>query len=421
MDMRFISAAALLAGALALAGCGGGNGVTPASSDDDMKGTDMSDSGMDDDADDDADADMDDDKTDMDDDKTNDATSRDYRSVTPIGANVNVNTAGTPAGLIGAGAKRTIPGSNVTLECKGTEDCAYRVTEDGDILATGMVDASIPTPPTPSDPQADGHWLTGKNLVTSLNSAGTMLGVTVNDIKLSLGINKDTGTALNDDRHGDEKVTGLRLQHNRDSNSRDFLVWGVWEEPVDGGDNKYHQVATGSMEYKGTFPAKGTGIDAGKATYFGESGFHGFANGKAFTTDVRLVADFRAGNRSITGAVGEFDDANDDTPSAPTIAGVTDLSHIALGKTSIGATMKGSATIVGGSTSDSAQRTPKDAPSSGAWNAGFFGPETGAPTGVAGSVSVTRPAAPATSTTGVLKPHSKVGKLSVNGAFGAER
>ena len=113
------------------------------------------------------------------------------------------------------------------------------------------------------------------------------------------------------------------------------------------------------MPYTGTFPASGTGITNGSATYEAADGFHGFAGSTYVNTDVSLTADF--GDKTIMGTIGDAvvgTDA-DNGPDGLTAA-ASDVLQIDLKQTGIGASMSGSATIVGtgGETTSDAKLAP---------------------------------------------------------------
>ena len=354
-----------------------------------------------------------------------------YKDITPTGADVDVNTGGLSAGRIAAGGAQTIPRSNVTITCTGTEDCAYRVTASGNIEVSGQATASIPVAPEPAAPQAAGHWLTASNLVGAIPNdadagARNSIPVVAGGIKRTVTANGQGDTAtptfIANAQHGDAKVSSLILRHDRgapaDNGAADgnFLVWGVWLEPVQGtGSDIPRSVSGGSLAYKGTFPTSGANVATnGTARYVGDNGFHGFVNGTAWTSDVRLTADFN--DKTISGIVGNLGDGTAAAATDSTV-GTASFNSITLKQTGIGATMSGSAVIVGADDTIS-HTTDQIAPSSGTWKAGFFGPASDAPSDIAGELSVTRPAAGATSST-ALNPHERVTKLSIVGAFGA--
>lgn len=304
---------------------------------------------------------------------------------------------------------------------EGPEDCVITIPAGESVHTVSYTGGTLTAsatkaPPETSDPPETGNWLSASSLVGALDADGGAYGITVGGVKVNLGVaNAVTDKVVRGATAAnlDPKVTSLTLEHNRDDDGtdRDFLVWGVWQEPVEGtAPSKPRSVAGGSMPYTGTFPASGDNITDGVATYAEENVFHGFVNGTYFMTDVRLTADF--GDKTISGTIGNI---NTDAAAEDADLGA-DINSISLKNTGIGASMSGSATIVG-SGAESTEGA-KLAPSRGTWKAGFYGPASGAPTGIAGEVSVTRPAAGKTLPTAV-NPHSRVTAVTVNGAFGA--
>ena len=459
MDNRHISAA-LLAGVLALAGCGGGSDNTtmapPPENGTGNTGSMPDGDGMDED-DGNGDGAMDDDAMDDGamDDKDMEDMAGEYKSITPMGANVSVDTGGLSAGRIAAGASRTVPNSNVTIKCEGDEDCTYRVTNTGDIQATGQATASIPSIPAPAAPPEDGNWLSASSLVgaipATIPAGGTgPLAVTINGVKRTVTGNKLAEPA---DVMAEVKVNGagvvagtsvvpvtgaqltgtgidrLWLRHDRGAaNDPDFLVWGAW---IDAGTAAVPSPVP-EQTFGGSIPHGAPTKTAGSATYDGTAhGFYKAGSGswENWTGGAELKANFAT--QKVSGTIAHI--ATDDDAAASVSVDAGDLidfrpsesgappvigDHVArinLGMADMGASLGGKATIRGSTTT-------RNAPSSGTWNGAFFGPATGDPTGVAGSFSARRPAAKATPAGTIpSRAHDAVDSFEINGAFGAEK
>jgi len=398
---RFLLPAVTLAGALALAGCGGDG--DPMEEMDDME---MSDADADADAD--GDADMDDDKTDMGD------GSKSLRL--PDGTSINWAAVGRGGPIeIAAGSTRVLDGVYFTCSPDGA-DCTINagsgerisITYTGGTLTPSETDPTVMVPKT-SQAGSD-HWLSAANIVAAVPADGTAnLSVTIGNVKHQIAALKSTPSSAGSGTP-DAKVDKLTLRHDRaDATDPDFLVWGTWEEPAApgvGNKPKHHQVWGGSKVYDVT---PSTQLET--ATYAHPGGAHGFyKRGSGSWThwvgDPTLTANF--GKGVISGMI------------TPTTAGVTQagtgvnvggVASIKLGETAIGSTMSGSVTLTGGA-------SVENAPSSGSWEAGFFGSTSEAPTGIAGGFNAERKAA-AMKMGAPNVAHGAVGSFHINGAFAA--
>jgi len=436
MHMRFIPAAALLAGALALAGCGGGSGVTPGSSDNDddtppspsttlpPKPTALTGTGL-----------------------TN-GTGEAYtiRIVKkPDGSN---GTYPTPNGgtitcpsdecVITVGAQRGTPVVTVT---GGATFAPKAVVEAprGDRTAGGG-EASV-------------AWLSDRNLLNAvkMNAAGTAVqGITITDSRgiehtlLTGSSQVGGGGNFNGDaavhvagtggstvgkvvieavgQEGDD--TALRLIHtrgrqvtnnadditaDRDTTLSDYLVFGTWLTKT-GADSGPQNDPISEILVAGSLPWKTEDLPTvGDARYEGKALGH-YKRGKTGKNDpwrewdgtVELKANFTGNTNAISGTI--HTGINDhDTDSS------VEMVPIALDRLLLG--QPGKVSGVG----------------SGTWEAGFYGtPINGAPNGVAGSFRTERAARPAgTRVTplpggGTLETEqSAVVRAIVQGAFGA--
>ena len=340
---------------------------------------------------------------------------------------IRYNTDNQPIIQLAAGKDAAVGSSNVSVSCPATATagCRYRVTASNGIEVTGgatvVLTATIGVP-APSAAPASGNWLSASNLVGALNAAGTEYAITVGGVKQTITVSSGAADVA-DSVHGDPKVTGLKLRHNRAlarSGGRDFLVWGVWKEPVAGAaPDKPHQVSGGSISHGKPTRTIGT------ATYTG--------NALGHVTGITGISDW-AGTASLTA---DFEDQTIDGSITPTTQALLDeITSIQLGDASIDASLSGKATIRGlgaprtrtlgfgtlGTGPGDRGPFTRNAPSDGTWAGAFYGPTTGDPTGVAGSFSVKRDKAPQSSGTAHAPGtwHDPVGALSISGAFGAD-
>ena len=292
---------------------------------------------------------------------------------------------------------------------------------------------------TPVRPES-GDWLSSASLVGSVPASGDLnsLSFTIGGVRQTIAAN---GTPITDAEGYDPGIDRLSIWHNRSLSSgrtnRDFLVWGAWQETVPRGMPSAKPVF--KQEWGGSVHYSGTVAQTGDATYTGEDqagGFYKRGNGgwTAWTGDVVLLADFEKGNisgRIGTGAInGTIDTsasgltgvgpfmgsnfANSGSKDDNTIGGI---SHISLMPAPIGSSVRGGKVKIVGITG------VENAPSSGKWSADYFGPASGSmPTGIAGGFSAVRPAAKAKA--GSAAPaddHAQIGNFEINGAFGATR
>ena len=239
-------------------------------------------------------------------------------------------------------------------------------------------------------------------------------------------------------------IATLQIDHSKEDNTDgNYLVWGAWRDAATPAvpSPKPEQTFGGSVPH-GT-PSRTTG----SATYVGDA--HGHYSGDGITGhqpwkgEVGLTANFQT--QRVSGTI-----ANDileiDAGPRPTdlkrgavAASGGDFSGTGIGEhitrinlapARFGDSLSGKVTVRGlGDAEDNAFPTITDsdpftrnAPSDGTWTGAFYGPTTGDPTGIAGSFSVKRDAAPVTSGPDHVpgKWHGAVGALSVSGAFGAD-
>ena len=388
-----------VAGALALAGCGGGG-----DSMDDM---------------------------DMDDEKDDEVVVEEKTAAT-VGLDGKRLAAGSVDRVIkipATGEETKV--DDVYFTCAvGTEACVITIPAGESVFEVSYTGGTLTASatkkaPTVADAPETGNWLSAASIVGAIPADGDdavtspdSLSLTIGGVKRTIVANPDTAGARQ--TTPDDKVDQLILRHDRGSQADgDFIVWGSWMEPVEGtGSDKPRQVWGGSVPYKGT-PPKTAGGATNKAIYVAADGVHGFSNGTPWTSDVRMEADFD--DQTVKGAIGEGLTATVTTPTGPVDLDGTanDFFSITLKQTGIGSTMSGSVTVAGDN--DATIDGQKNAPSSGTWKAGFFGAESAGsttPGGIAGEFSVTRPKAGRTPTT-ATDPHKRVGALSISGAFGA--
>ena len=396
---KFMLPAVTVAGALALAGCGGGSGgedppkmMDPIVKEEEEETVDFS------------------------------------PATLPGTANGIVYNADSRKTILVGKGKHAVGDSNVSVMCEADTGCAYRVVASGGSVSIETTNGAtvVLTNPVPqtAQPQDSGHWLSAASIIAAIPAdadngvaSPDNLSFTIGGVKRTIASNPTGNAGVGTP---DDKVDELVLRHDRtNADDGNFLVWGSWKEPVEGtASDKYHQVSGGSVPYKGTPPKSAGGPDS-QAIYSGEDAFVGFVNGTAWVSDVRLTANF--GDQTISGIVGEGVVAAGVATNTTTIGttNVPDFNSITLKQTGIGSTMTGSATIRGiGAGTSNGVGDQRNAPSSGTWKAGFFGPGAGTPTGIAGEVNVTRPLAGQTLAT-ADNPHGRVVKLSISGAFGA--
>ena len=409
MDKRFIPVATLV-GALALAGCGGGSDTPAAATVPSMP------EGMDDKS------------------ETSGAD-----TTAAGGATAGLDGKRLAAGNVDRVIRIPATGKETKIEdvyftcAEGPEDCVITIPAGESVHTVSYTGGTLTAsatkaPPETSDPPETGNWLSASSLVGALDADGDAYGIKVGNVNVNIepADADDVSSAnpagsvafgdVDDDAHGDPKVTGLRLYDNRTPNNRDFLVWGVWKEPVAGSaPDKPHQVSGGSMAH-----GKPTRT-IGSATYTGTALGHvtGITGVTEWDGTASLTADFE--DQLISGSI------------APTTAELlAEIASIELGNASIDASLSGTATIRGlgaprnrdtgfGNLDDRSAFT-RNAPSSGTWTGAFYGPTSGDPTGVAGSFSVKRDKAPQSSGAAHAPGtwHDAVGALSVSGAFGAD-
>ena len=470
MDKRLIPVA-MLAGALALAGCGGGSD-TPAASSTNPGTTNPG--------------------------TTTTTTSALKEVPLPAGSNFEVTSSTALQGTIPAGGSRDF--GNVKITCDGTVACSYQIRE-GKIFANNGADPSIiPPKKTPKEeteetvdaddtapaapvsrdktgaPAGGTAWLSADALIKAVKendqgfayveiqtpNAGPLKGRTVdsngnlaeviephdqaggdfkgNDgagvvdadeggIVHSTGVvatNPKSGSVINhfvvDTNDGYE--TDLRLIHTRDRKvtndqgvevdddrlSNDYLVFGTWERRTSANPGPHEQRVLG-YEYNGSIERTDVAAwETGDATYEGKAlGHYNHAGSgwKEWDGTVHLEANFAQGN--ISGAI-KTGIADGDLSL---VTGDKGLGTVSLKSTDIAARSNGTATIP-----DRASDRV-GAASTGTWEAEYYGSVIhGSPTGVAGEFASKRPQV--TSTNGVvITTHQTAAE--VRGAFGGHR
>ena len=429
MDKRFIPVA-MLAGALALAGCGGGSDTPAASSANGANGANGTNPGT-----------------------------------TANGGYVTVDATQVPGGYdltdadeddkgqIRSGGKGIWPGMDGTrleVTCNDDDGCLWRV-RNGQIQVTGDFEAERIDPPVPEvvgDGNTHGNvdsesWLSNNALVRAVKSDGK-LEVIRNHVPLTVitAANANGGVFSNGmaDRPADGSVTTdpaigtvtvdagggfethLRLSHtrNRTNNGPDqalvneYLVYGAWETRTDSGNRP-----GGGDESDDLDPVEPPQADAvwwgsiprtdpeawgtGSAQYVGKVlGHYKAASGTIkskdpwteFVADADLRANFAPQQRNIRGRI-LSDIGTPSTPIVPSSGALAGVTRIDLEQVKIGASMRGD-TAIGGTGN------------TGKWNAGFFGTAVGGePGGIAGDFAGQRPSSPSQQA------------IQIQGAFGA--
>ena len=318
-------------------------------------------------------------------------------------------------------------GTSLEITCDEGQasGCLWRI-RNGEVEVIGDHEAKRIDPVVPQVSNAENdNWLSSKNIVGGVDIDG---GVEIS-LETTAGAAVDLTVATEETINGNRII----LDHDRgdvDGGDQDFLVWGAWQEPAPPGSGTSGK-PTHKQVWGGSRPRTAAPPTAGSATYLsGDNNVHGFykdgsGSWTTWSGDARLVANFTQG--TISGAIaGGFNaEGSDPTSGAINAGAVANVFHsISLKPTAIGATMSGSVTIQGSETEGNiANPTSRNAPSSGSWEAGFFGPASESPTGIAGAFNAKRPAAIASSGSSQVpgKFHSAVGNLEVNGAFGAAR
>jgi len=297
-----------------------------------------------------------------------------------------------------------------------------QVSYTGGTLAASLADPDAPKPPTVAAQPDSDSWLSDKNLVAGV-IAGDDGGIT---------LQTDTGLKVTADKAGEITIAGnkLTLDHNRPLKSADadkytdYLVWGIWEQPPAAGSGTAgktmrKQLWAGSQPYAVAPPTVGTAKYGGDPSNSADDATGANTHGKfklgsgswkEWGGKTELTADFGKGTvgghiivhtTALSGA-----ESDNDKPGKG-------ADRIVLKPTQIGSTFSGSATIrtIG---------SGANAPSSGTWEGGLYGPSDGTPTGIAGGFNANRPAVAAAKTY-VPGVNNKVAveALSINGAFGA--
>ena len=439
MDKRFIPVA-MLAGALALAGCGGGSSTTapgsgdPSCGDDEMLvGGQCVDRMVEDDDDD----------------------GNDFEEVIVSGGFTYADFIQGENGSIRSGGEIALgeEGSGAIISCPdtATNGCRWRY-EDGKLYATGGATGDPWSAPEAAKVGSNGggnDWLSDASLIRAVKSNGSV-EITRNNVDYAVSgitgtdgaggtFNADNdvtatsgsavGTVVVDAGGGLE--TDLRLIHTRNrivtavDQDRDrglpgdYLVFGAWETrtaaiDAEGGEDDTDAPRTDPIAetvWAGTIPRndpQAWGI--GSARYEGRALGH-YKHGSVKANDswsewdgtVELRANFAPGVRLINGTVSPRE--ADDTPGA--IPAAHGLGTINLGSAAIGASVNGAATI--------------GSAGSGTWQAEFFGSATnGQPTGVAGGFKTERDAvAEVRSNDGSTVITAAIPGAVIQGAFGA--
>ena len=430
MDKRFIPVA-MLAGALALAGCGGGSSTTAAGTGDAMT--------------------CDDDEmlvggecvAKMADEDEDDETET-FEALRVTGADLSSaedRAGGNNGQISGAGTltQRTRQVGNLAVTCPVGPQCRWRIV-DGELEVTNGATGQLWTvfqdslSPKATASVEDGHWLSDASLIEGVGRVRQGSGEEVVLIKggVPIGVSPSVFTPTADDdsdgvipigtpgtwgdveendvRERGNRLTDLRMSHTRtvtgepgsdNALARDYMVFGAWEErTVDAenypGDPKRGVLWAGSEAY-GERPH--TSIDA--ATYRGGAlGFHKAGSGDwaEWEGGIVLRANFPA--QLIDGRVTT---AQTGTSAFPTGTGA--VTHINIPETNINSHRIGSTGLTVAGVSGTS--------STGSWNAEFFGyPDADGPSGIAGDFKATRPTQDVGDTS--------IPGYAIEGAFGAE-
>ena len=400
MDSRFIPVA-MLAGALALAGCGGGSSTTASGT-----GNENGAGGEEGDR-------------------------MPARSGTlsalalPADASFEVTTATAREGAIPAGKYRDF--GNVRVTCDGAVACNYEIREGKIFANNGAKAGPVPTPEpetVENTATATNHeetglgWLSDGALVNAVKN-NTTIRLTRNNVPLdmaartgteeasALGADEEESTvrAIDVDVAGGREtrvrlietrgraVTGTAPNFHDRARNEDYLVYGTWETTgitalgnegtgkLWAGSIPYRTVATyrtGSAEYNGHALGHYKSDDIKDTDPWYE--WHG---------DVTLRADFAQGL-----VEGEIDGLTDSRSTASGAFGTTgaNVASITLEETRIGATARGdSGVVTGGTLPDGVVRG--NIVTDGRWEAEFYGSVAdGEPSGVAGGFEANRDA-----------------------------
>ena len=324
---KLLMPAVTLAGALALAGCGGGSS-TPA-------GTAVP--AADPPADPPASASV-------------------YTDITPTGARIITTQLNRPSGSLQAGGTATA--GNTTITCPATAGdagCEYRVTANGRIEQKGGATAALtnPVPQTSGGPSDSGNWLSGTALVGAVPPAGGTgaLDVTINGVQRTVtptDASTAQGTPATNEQLAGTGIKQISLRHNREgtndeatprNDNTDFLVWGAWIDAATAAVPSPIPERTWGGSISHGKPSRTAGASA---TYVGEA--QGFAKTTGGWTpwggNVNLTANFSTQN--VTGVIADTaaiaaDPASDTTTA---LAG-TDIHSIHLGKAPFGSALSG--------------------------------------------------------------------------------
>ena len=334
-----------------------------------------------------------------------------------------------------------VGGTNLAVHCpEGAEGgCRWRVTADNEIEVTNgaevILASEVPAAPGPSggaspDSVADGNWLSDENLIDGVNDAGNRIS-----LKKGLATYGAVGSA-----NGLQTITApengglqteVRLRENRvagtdadnPSQDGDYLVWGTWETgPANSdlpGPKPTRGVLWAGSEPHGSVPA--TSLDS--ANYVGAViGFQ------------KVGSTWRSINLPGTGTVNADNTFNDDLDGVHMRANFatgyidgrirgtglsandSEVLYIDLKQVKIGAGKFGAGTEVVSITPSGTEDGVRNASSSGSWEAQFFGPTSAAPTGIAGDFKATRSGGKAGATGTADAP-----AYEVIGAFGSNQ
>ena len=406
MDKRFIPVA-MLAGALALAACGGGSNTTASGTGENGGGEE---------------GDM----------MPAVETGNDrYKLVEVAGGYDLLEIDENDSGQIQSGGTIRIPGTNLNVTCEADQDsgCLWRIN-DGQVEVTGDYEAKRIDPPaapkvggaTATSGETNLNWLSQEALVNAIRPDGsvelqrTAAGRTVRHAVTRSETNAWTAPARDvsaaaantfdrrvtvdetEDPNADALEgldTNIRLVHTRGRASTpliddadrddDYLVYGTWETTARSSLNpdgypKADVMWAGSIPYTTRLR-----FSTGTARYTGTALGH-FRNNNAGNSsgawrewegNVLLDADFSTDR--IRGTV--WTGIPNDGSEGGTLTGYPTLGQINLGITDIGEEVDGTAKI-GGSTD-----------AEGSWQANFYGTRAiqGQPSGVAGGFKSERP------------------------------
>ncbi len=375
---KLMPSAVMVAGALALAGCGGGSSTTPAATTPQVTPT---------------------------------PPTPPTPPASPASATVGLDGKRLAAGSVDRVIKIPATGAETKIEdvyftCTGTEACVITIPAGESVFEVSYTGGTLTAsaskaPPKVAEAPEGEHWLSDRNLVSGLAADGGGI-----ELETATGLKATVRKGMRDPVSGNM----LTLNNDRGRSDTDFLIWGVWEEPPAPGSGTAGKT-TRKILWAGSQPYRVDPPSTGKATYNCAGTCSGKAHG-LYSLNGGAWTVWTGGNPELTADFGKGTVSGKIDLSTPIGTSAHEANRINLKETAIGTSFSGSATI---HTSGSGGA---GAPSSGTWEGGFFGPSDGSPTGIAGGFNVTRPAAdanPNSATRNTAAVHS----LSITGGFGA--